>query len=80
MVANQVVVELKALTALEDFNCAPYVVAYGFDVGLLINFGAKSLDYRRIFNRYKIGFNPGKPWIDQFYQLNSWALPALTVS
>ena len=56
VVANQVVVELKALTALEDVHIAQarnYVVAYGFDVGLLINFGAKSLDYKRIFNRHR---------------------------
>jgi hypothetical protein len=27
-----------------------YVVAYDFEIGLLINFGAKSLEYKRIFN------------------------------
>ena len=56
IVANQVVVELKALTALEDVHIAQaknYVVAYDFEVGLLINFGAKSLEYKRIFNDKK---------------------------
>ena len=56
IVANQVVVELKAMTALEDVHIAQaknYVVAYGFEIGLLINFGAKSLDYRRIYNDKK---------------------------
>ncbi len=56
IVANCVVVELKALTALEDVHLAQaknYVVAYDFEVGLLINFGAKSLEYRRIFNDKK---------------------------
>ena len=53
IVANRVLVELKALTALEDVHIAQaknYVVAYGFRIGLLINFGAMSLEYRRIFN------------------------------
>ena len=62
IVANQVVVELKALTALEDVHIAQaknYVVAYDFEVGLLINFGAKSLEYKRIFNDKKDPVNPG---------------------
>ena len=53
IVANQVVVELKALVALEDVHIAQArncVVAYDFEIGLLINFGAKSLEYKRIFN------------------------------
>ena len=53
IVANRVMVELKALIALEDVHIAQaknYVVAYGFPVGLLINFGARKLEYRRIFN------------------------------
>ncbi len=56
IVANCIVVELKALTALEDVHLAQaknYVVAYDFEVGLLINFGAKSLEYKRIFNDKK---------------------------
>ncbi len=57
IVADQVVVELKALTTLEDVHIAQaknYVVAYGFEIGLLINFGAKSLEYKRIFNDRRI--------------------------
>ncbi len=53
IIANQVVVELKAITVLEDIHLAQaknYVVAYGFDIGLLINFGANSLEWKRIFN------------------------------
>ena len=53
IVANRVVVELKALTSLEDVHIAQaknYVAAYGFPVGLLINFGARKLEYRRIFS------------------------------
>lgn len=53
IVENKVVVELKALIALEDVHIAQaknYVVAYDFAKGLLINFGAKSLEYKLIFN------------------------------
>ena len=61
IVANQVVVELKALTALEDVHIAQaknYLVAYDFEIGLLINFGASSLEYRCIFNDKKNLTNP----------------------
>ena len=61
IVGNRVVVELKALTALEDVHIAQaknYVIAYDFDIGLLINFGASSLEYRRIFNDKKGPVNP----------------------
>lgn len=53
IVENKVVVELKALIELEDVHLAQakkYVVAYDFAKGLLINFGAKSLEYKLIFN------------------------------
>jgi len=53
VVANKVIVELKALTNLEDVHLAQaknYVVAYKFEKGLLINFGATSLQYKLIFN------------------------------
>ena len=53
VVDNKVIVELKALVNLEDVHLAQaknYVVAYQFEKGLLINFGAKSLQYKLIFN------------------------------
>jgi GxxExxY protein len=53
IVENRVVVELKALVKLEDVHLAQgknYVVAYDFPLGLLINFGAKSLEYKLLFN------------------------------
>ena len=53
VVENKVIVELKALTNLEDVYLAQaknYVVAYRFEKGLLINFGATSLQYKLIFN------------------------------
>lgn len=53
VVENQVVVELKALVQLEDAHLAQaknYTVAYGFPLGLLINFGGKSLEHKLMFN------------------------------
>lgn len=57
VVENTVVVELKAIINLEDVHLAQaknYVVAYDFSIGLLINFGANSLQFKKIFNpKYK---------------------------
>lgn len=53
VVANKVMVELKALTKLEDVHLAQaknYVNAYKFPFGLLINFGARSLEYKLLFH------------------------------
>jgi GxxExxY protein len=53
VVENQVVVELKALVKLEDVHLAQaknYTVAYNFPLGLLINFGGKSLEHKLVFN------------------------------
>jgi GxxExxY protein len=53
VVSNKVIVELKAVINLEDAHLAQaknYVVMYDFPKGLLINFGALSLQYKLIFN------------------------------
>jgi len=53
-VEEKIMVELKALIKLEDVHLAQaknYLEAYNMEVGLLINFGAKSLEFKRIFNR-----------------------------
>lgn len=50
-VEEKVMVELKAVIRLEDVHLAQainYLEAYGLEVGLLINFGAKSLQFKRV--------------------------------
>lgn len=57
LVEDKVMVELKALTTLEDVHLAQainYLEAYRLEVGLLLNFGAKSLEYRRVINSKKV--------------------------
>ena len=52
-VENSVMVELKALKSLEDVHLAQalnYLEAYHLEVGLLINFGARSLQHKRVHN------------------------------
>lgn len=62
IVENKVIVELKALINLEDVHLAQaknYVVAYDKPIGLLINFGATSLQFKKIFNpKYNNPVNP----------------------
>ncbi|MBS1503088.1 MAG: GxxExxY protein [Bacteroidetes bacterium] len=53
VVEDKVLVELKALINLEDVHIAQaknYTVAYDFKIGLSINFGSQSLQYKLIFN------------------------------
>ena len=62
IVEGNIMVELKALINLEDVHLAQaknYVVAYDLPVGLLINFGSTSLQYKKVFNpKYN---NPSNP-------------------
>ena len=53
LVEGKISVELKALTKLEDVHFAQainYLEAYHLEIGLLINFGEKSLVFKRIAN------------------------------
>ena len=50
LVDDDIMVELKAITVIEEVNKAQlinYIEVYGVRVWLLINFGAKVLDYYR---------------------------------
>jgi len=55
IVADNVLVELKALVKLEDVHLAQglnYLTAYQIEKGLLINFGAISLDVKRLYRKH----------------------------
>ena len=59
-VEQKIMVELKALVALEDVHLAQamnYLEAYNIEVGLLINFGSKSLEFKRVHNNKGISFS-----------------------
>jgi GxxExxY protein len=52
-VEDLIMVELKALIKLEDVHLAQamnYCQAYNLPIGLLINFGSKSLEFKRVYN------------------------------
>ena len=57
LVENKVVVEIKAQSELTDTHLAQalnYLEALNLEIGLLINFGSKSLEVRRLINnKYK---------------------------
>jgi GxxExxY protein len=59
-VESFIMVELKALIRLEDVHLTQamnYLEAYKIKIGLLINFGAKSLEFKRVYNNALIA-NP----------------------
>jgi len=48
---------LKAIIKLEDVHLAQamnYLEAYNMEIGLLINFGSKSLEFKRVHNNKPI--------------------------
>ncbi len=52
-VEDKVMVELKAVIRMEDVHLAQamnYLEAYNLHIGLLINFGARSLQFKRLHN------------------------------
>jgi GxxExxY protein len=53
-VENEIMLELKAIISLEDVHLAQainYLEAYNMKTGLLINFGSKSLPFKRLLNK-----------------------------
>lgn len=54
LVEEKISVELKAIINLEDVHIAQamnYLEAYNLEIGLLINFGAKRLQFHRLTNK-----------------------------
>ena len=61
-VEGLIMVELKAIVQLEDVHLAQainYLEAYGLDIGLLINFGNTSLQFKRVMKPNK-NYNQSK--------------------
>ena len=55
-IENKVMVEIKAVIKLEDVHLAQsinYLEAYKLEIGLLLNFGAKSLQFKRLMKTKK---------------------------
>lgn len=53
LVEDTISVELKALAKTEDGHLAQainYLEAHNLEIGLLLNFGAKSLEFKRLIN------------------------------
>lgn len=53
LVEGKISVEIKAVIKLEDVHLAQainYLEAYNLEIGLLINFGVKSLEFKRLIN------------------------------
>ena len=56
LVEDLVMLELKAVSKLEDNHlnqAINYLEAYKLETGLLINFGSKSLEFKRVINERK---------------------------
>jgi GxxExxY protein len=57
LVESQILVELKTIITLEDVHLAQaknYLEAFNLEAGLLINFGSRSLEFKRLINnKYK---------------------------
>jgi GxxExxY protein len=54
-VENCIMVEIKAVTELKGEHKAQainYLEAYQMEIGLLLNFGAQSLEYKRLYNKH----------------------------
>jgi GxxExxY protein len=66
LIDRNVCMEIKAVTQLEDAHLAQalnYLEAFNLEVGVLLNFGSKNLQIKRLFNkRYDplINYNPQK--------------------
>ena len=69
-VEDFVMVELKAIIKLEEVHLAQamnYCQAYNLPVGLLLNFGSKSLEFKRVFN---VNHPENKDYIKQNPKIN----------
>lgn len=64
LVEDKVIVEIKALVKLEDLHLAQglnYLQAYNLNVGLLINFGGRHLEFKRLMRKDIANKHPVHP-------------------
>ena len=57
LVEDKIMIEIKALSQLENVHLAQalnYLEAYKLEIGLLINFGATKLQFKRLTNERKL--------------------------
>jgi GxxExxY protein len=57
LVEGKILVELKAVVELENVHLAQaknYLEAFNLEVGLLLNFGATSLQFKRLIKKHQI--------------------------
>lgn len=55
-IEGKVMLEIKAVIRLEDVHLAQainYLEAYDLEIGLLINFGSKSMEFKRLMRKFK---------------------------
>lgn len=67
---ENIMIELKAIIKLEEVHLAQamnYCQAYNLPIGLLINFGAKSLEFKRVYN---VNHPENKDYIKQNPKIN----------
>lgn len=56
LVEKTIMVELKAIPKLYDMHLGQafnYLSLFNLDIGLLINFGARKLEFKRVYNKHK---------------------------
>ena len=59
IIEGKISLELKAIADLTDreLHCGlNYLESHKFEIGLLINFGSKSLQFKRLINEHKLNF------------------------
>jgi len=53
LIEKKITVEIKAISILENRHIAQainYLEAFNLDIGMLLNFGSQSLEYRRLYH------------------------------
>ena len=71
LVEQVISVEIKAIVQLEEVHLAQainYLEAYNLEIGMLINFGAKSLQFKRLINPKFNQFNQNNQFNQRFRQ------------